>query len=202
MISADNTMISSTERMKVLGIMIDDKLNFTEHISDICIKVGRQLNVLQRLKRVLDYKSRMAIYMSCVMSNLNYCPTVWMFITKKSLDRIKNIQKRALRFVLNDYQSNYHDLLNKSEATGIKITTLCLLPIEVYKCVNDLNPKYLNDMFTIKNCPYDFRDNSILERPKSNTTKYGLKSFRNYGTTIWNLLPNNYKSAVSVILKM
>ena len=50
------------------------------------------------------------------------------------------------------------------------MTTLRLLAIEVCKCVNDLNPEYSNDMFTMKNFPYDFRDNSILERPKSNTT--------------------------------
>ena len=36
--------------MKVLGVTIDNKLNFTEHISDVCIKAGRQLNILQRLK--------------------------------------------------------------------------------------------------------------------------------------------------------
>ena len=170
MIPVDNTMISSTGGMKVLGIMIDDKLNFTEHISDVCIKTDRQLNVLRRLKRVLDYKSRMTIYKSFVTSNFNYCPIVWMFtIPRNRLTESKKNQKRALRFVLNDYQSNYHDLLNKSEATGIKITTLRLSAIEVYKCANDLNPEYLNEIFTMKNCPYDFRDNSILERPKSNT---------------------------------
>ena len=90
------------ERMKVLGITIDDKLNFCEHISNVCNKAGRQLNVLQRLKNVLDYKSRMAIYNSFVMSNFNYCPIVWMFTSKKSLEKIENIKKRALRFVLND----------------------------------------------------------------------------------------------------
>ena len=102
-----------------------------------------------------------------------------MLTTKKSLDRTKNIQKCALRLVLNDYQSSYHDLLNKSEAVEIKITTLRLLIIEGYRCVNDLNPEYLNEMFTKQKCPYDFRANSISERPKSNTTKYRLKSFRN-----------------------
>ena len=147
----------------------------------------------------LDYKSRMAIYNSFVMSNSNNCPIVWMFTSKKSLEKIENIQKRALRFVLNDYQSNYHDLLNKSEATGIKIMTLRLLAIEVYKCVNNFNPEYLNEMFTKKNCPYDLRDTCILERHKAYTTKYGLKSFRNYGAKIWNLLPNNCKSAVSLL---
>ena len=76
--------------------------------------------------------------------------------------------------------------------------TLRLSAIEVFKCVNKLNPEYLNEMFTIKKCPYNFRDTSILERFKSNTTRYGLKSFRNYGAKIWNLLPNNCKSAVSL----
>ena len=76
--------------------------------------------------------------------------------------------------------------------------TLRLLAIEVFKCANKLNPKYLNEMFTIKKCPFHFRDTSILERPTSNTTRYGLKSFRNYGANIWNLLPNNCKSFVSL----
>ena len=131
-----------------------------------------------------------------IISNFNYCPIVWMFTGKKSLDRIENIQKRALRFVLDDYGSSYHDLLIQTEVPGIKMMTLRLLAIEVFKCVNELNPKYMNEMFTIKKCPYNFRNTSILERSKSNTTRYGLKSFRNYGAKIWNLLPNNCKSAV------
>ena len=65
-----------------------------------------------------------------------------MFASKKSLKKIENIQKRNLRFVLNDYQSNYHDLLNKSEATWIKIVTLRLMATEVYKFANDFNPEY------------------------------------------------------------
>ena len=62
MIPVGNTIIPSMERMKVLGITIDDKLNFSEHISNVCIKTGRQLNVLERFKKVLVYKIRMAIY--------------------------------------------------------------------------------------------------------------------------------------------
>ena len=85
MISDGNTIISSKERMKVLGIMTDDKFNFSEHISNMCIKAGMQLHVLHRLKGVLDYKSRMAIYNSFVLSNFNYCPIVWTFTSKKSL---------------------------------------------------------------------------------------------------------------------
>ena len=132
------------------------------------------------------------------MQNFNFCLIVWMFTGKKSLDRIENIQKRAFCFVLVDYGSSYHDLLIQSEVPGIKIITFRLLAIELFKCMNELHPEYLNEMFTIKKCPYDFHDTSILERFKANTTRYGLKSFRNYGAKIWNLLPINCKSAVSL----
>ena len=100
--------------------------------------------------------------------------------------------------MLDDCRSKNHDLLIQSEVPGIKIMTLRLLAIEVFKCVNKLNPEYLNEIFTIKKCPYDFHDTSILETSNSDTTRYRLKSFPNYGAKIWNLLTNSCKSAVSL----
>ena len=99
--------------MNVLGVKIDDKLNFIEDIqmcSQRPVGIWIFFNVL---KKVLDYKSRMAIYKSFIGSNFNYRPIVWMFTCTKSLNRIENIKKRALRFVLDDYESSYHDLLTQ-----------------------------------------------------------------------------------------
>ena len=110
-VTVENISLPSSDTMKVLGIDIDDRLTFDGHISNMCIKAGRQLNVLQRLRGSLDQDSRMAIYKSFIMSNFNYCPLIWMFTSKTSLSKLENIQKRALRFVLDDYQSGYNDLL-------------------------------------------------------------------------------------------
>ena len=73
-----------------------------------------------------------------------------MFTCKKYLDRIENIKKNALRFVLDGYTWNYHDLLIQCEVSGLKNMTLHLLAIEVFKCVNKLDPEYLNEIFTIR----------------------------------------------------
>ena len=197
-IIVDNDTIDLTASMNVLGINIDDKLNFNSHVSNMCNKAGRQLNVLQRLKGSLDYASRLSIYKSFIMSNFNYCPVVWMFTSKSSLSKLEDIQRRALRFVLDDYTSNYHELLNKANVPGVKIMALRYLAIEVYKCVNGLNPKYLNDIFTIKKCKYDLRDDSLINRNKVSTTSHGLKSFKDYGAKIWNLPPESCKGAISL----
>ena len=134
-VTVENISLPSSDTMKVLGIDIDDRLTFDGHISNMCIKAGRQLNVLQRLRGSLDQDSRMAIYKSFIMSNFNYCPLIWMFISKTSLSKLENIQKRALRFVLDDYQSDYNDLLQNANVPGIKIMLLRYLAIEVFKCI-------------------------------------------------------------------
>ena len=119
-IIVENTKLESTSSIKVLGVNIDSKLNFNDHVCDMCTKAGRQLNVLQRLKGSLDFDSLMVIYKSFIISNLNNCPMVWLFTSKSSLSKLENIQKRALRFVLNDYESDYNDLLTKANVPVLR----------------------------------------------------------------------------------
>ena len=49
----------------------------------------------------------MIIVIINVMSNFSYCSLVWKFSSAQSLNYIKNLQKRVLRFSLNDYDSTY-----------------------------------------------------------------------------------------------
>ena len=98
----------------ILGITIDDKLNFNLHIDKVCLKSANQLNAFVRLKRFLGNQERKVLINSFVLSNFNYFPLVWMLTNAKSVHKIEAIQKRALRFMLNDYESSYEDLLKKS----------------------------------------------------------------------------------------
>ena len=46
----------------------------------------------------------------------------------------------------------------------MKVMTLRFLATEVYKFINGLNPKYLNDLFIVEKCNYDLRDDSVVNR--------------------------------------
>ena len=113
--------ISSTLSVKLLGVHIDDKLTFNEHINKICKSDGNQLNALIRLKSFLGLKEKDVLVNSFTYSNFNYCPLVWMLSHKKSLDKIGSLHKRALRFLLNDYVSSYEQLLEKSGKCNMNI---------------------------------------------------------------------------------
>ena len=103
-IAVDNQYIKVVSSVELLGIQIDDKLESNLHISNICRSAANQLNALFRLKRFLGYKEKMILINCYFMANFNYCPLVWMFSSASSLKKIEKLQKRALRFLYNDYE--------------------------------------------------------------------------------------------------
>ena len=88
----------SEETVKLLGIHLDFKLNFEQHISELCRKAAPQLNVLKGIKRFIGFDEKKILVQSFVYSNFDYCSLVWYFSSAKSLRKIKKIQERALRF--------------------------------------------------------------------------------------------------------
>ena len=58
------------------------------------------------------------------MANFNYCPLVWMFSSASSLKKIEKLQKRALRFLYNDYEISYEELLLKSGRETMNVNRL------------------------------------------------------------------------------
>ena len=190
--------ISFVSSIHALGICIDDKLNFNDHVDRICSKAACQVSALQRLTSVLDFPSRKAIYNSFISSHFNYCPTVWFFTTRASIQKVEHIQERALRFVLRDSSSEYNTLLYKANVDSFRLNSLKKMVIEIFKIVNEFAPSYLSTIFEMSQSPYDMRDKSRLVQPKVNSTSYGLESFKYYGSHIWNLLPMHIKSAMSL----
>ena len=65
--------------VKVLGITIDSRLNFAQHVSNSCTKATGQLNALARISRYIDETSRYMIYNSFVRGYFNFGPMVWHF---------------------------------------------------------------------------------------------------------------------------
>ncbi len=110
--------------MKLLGITIDQKHEFDKHIDNLCKNAARQINIMYRFKGIFVLKEKEIIYNTFILAHFNYCPMVWHFCGKASTKKIKLIQERALRFLLNDQKSTYHELLEKCNYTLTLTLTL------------------------------------------------------------------------------
>ena len=76
-INIDQKEIKAVSKVRLLGIEIDEKLNFNHHTNNFCKSVSNQLNALIRLKHLLGFKERKVLANTFVMSNFNYCSLVW-----------------------------------------------------------------------------------------------------------------------------
>jgi hypothetical protein len=111
---------------------------------------------------------------------------------------MEKIQGRALRFVYQDYLSSYELLLLRGNHSMLYINRLRSMAVEVFKALNDYSPEYIKDMFEIKDINYNLRTAVSLKQPKYNSITHGFNSFRYKGTKIWNDLPHEIKSCLSL----
>ena len=183
-ITINNSNVSAVPLIKILGVNMDEHMKFKEHVSSMALKAGRQINALQCFHKCLDFLSRMAIYKSLILANFNYCPPVWVFVNKADFDLLERVKKRALRFIHNDFVSDKRLLLEHSNDIFIHLVTMRCLALEVFKCMNGLNPSYIKDLFEMNMDTYDLRDNKKRVQPRVKTTLYGLQTIRYYGIHI------------------
>ena len=190
--------IEFEKHVKLLGINIDNTLKFDVHVDSVCKKASRQVNALMRLSGTLDTDIKLQMYRAFILSNFNYCPLVWMFCGQGSVKKIERLQCRALRFTFNDFTSSYEQLLENSNEPSLSISRIRLLAIEVYKCVNELAPSYLCELFEKHDIPYELRDSNKLTQKAYKTVTHGFRSFSYAGTRLWNSMPPHVKSSISL----
>ena len=136
----DNQVIKSVSSVELLGIQIDDKLNFNLHISKICKSAANQLNALIRLKQFFSFHAKEVLVNSYIISNFSYSPLVWMLSSAQSVNKIEDLQKRASPFLYDNFETSNEDLLSKGGKSTINFRRLRSLCVEIYKTLNDLNP--------------------------------------------------------------
>jgi hypothetical protein len=197
-LSIDDVTIKTSDEVRLLGITIDSKLNFDKHVKLLCNKASRQLKILFRFKSLLGKHEKERMFKTFILSNFNFCPVVWNFCSKTSARKIEKIQERALRFLTGYEISNYTLLLKETGYKTMHLSRMKCIVIEVFKCLYDLNPEFMNDMFIVKETKFNLRDPSILIVPRFKTIMYGKKTFQYYGAHLWNRLPPNYKECLTI----
>ena len=93
-IGVANMTIMSEEKVKLLGIHIDSRLNFDYHISQLCKKDGKKLLALTRVFKYMGISQRKLIANAFIMSQFSYCPLIWMFHSQAMELRINRTHEK------------------------------------------------------------------------------------------------------------
>ena len=187
----------STTQIILLGIKIDWKLKFNQHVNMLCDKANSKVGAMSRIRTKLTLDQKILLYNSFILSQFGYCTNVWAFHGKTVDKRINSIQKRSLRAIYDEFNLDLGQLLQKGNHVTVHHNNIRRLIIKVYQCLNNENPEILNGIFQRITSHYGLRINNLLKLPRTNTLTYGIDSFAYRGSTTWNMLPDYLKNCSS-----
>ena len=98
----DNIEVERVNSARILVVMIQNNINWCEHVTKILKKAGKRLCMLRLLKRAnADTKTLSTVYTTVIRPVLEYACQVWHFnISGYLSDDIERVQRRALRIIL------------------------------------------------------------------------------------------------------
>jgi len=97
--------------MKDLGVIIDCKLQFQDHIKQRINKAYIMLGILKRNFKEMDVASIISLYKVFVRSHLEYAESVWNPHYMYLIDDLEKVQKQASKILRQCRRLNYQQRL-------------------------------------------------------------------------------------------
>lgn len=199
----NNFPLSVAEKIKNLGLIIDNDFRFKSHVSSVIKKCYVALKILYSNHLILNFKLRKKLCELLVMPFIYYCFVIY-YPCLDSVDkyRLQKIQNNCCRFIFN---------LRKYDHVSDKILELKWLKVDklfvyhfatfVYRLFLTSEPAYLRIKFHCRrsthNANIDLRNVEQLSMPKFRTTLY-QRSFVYNTVKIYNRLYELFKTSKSV----
>jgi len=181
----DNCALNRINNIKYLGVIIDHKLNWCEHIAYVKNKVSKGVGIIYKARRVLSKKSLVNLYHSYIFPYLIYCIEVWGCAAKTHLHPLFLTQKKIVRLItFSPYLAHTEPIFHNLLILPLDKLIFHRIGILMYKLSNGMLPEVLNRLYK-KNSEihsYNTRNCNLLRIPK------GTLNFTNVSARLWNTI--------------
>ena len=174
---------------KDLGVIFSYNFNWTDHYKTITTKAYQILGLIRCTFRVNCIEAKKQLYISLVRSQIMYCSQIWRPQLIRDITTLERVQRRATKFILNDYISSYKSRLQQLNLLLLMYTYELNDLIFLIKSLNTST-----DNFDIRNF-ISFNTNSTrsgshlkLRHPRTLSTSHHHFYF-NRIVRLWNHLP-------------
>ena len=128
---------------KFLGVWIDSKLKWNEHVNQLVLKLKRNQHLLKKSKNMLSLHAKKILYFLHIQSHITYCLSIWgNLLNRSQLDHIRKQQLKCATLIARNVPLNRFGILCidnliklENYKFGYKMARH-LLPSEIVKCVN------------------------------------------------------------------
>ena len=175
---------------KFLGVTIDEKLNFKQHIDLISKKVSKSIGIIYKLNSYLPKSKLVSLYYTFIYPYLLYCNVVWGGTFSTHLEPLFRLQKRAIR-VINKVGYLEHTNPLFFENKILKLYDIHKLQLAIYVYKLDSRDIYL------RTHDHHTRNRTDLVPSYARLTST-QKSVSFSAISFWNTLPDHIKTSQSL----
>ena len=189
-IKIDNTPIEQVQSTKFLGVIINSRLSWEDHIKAVRNKISKSLGILYKIRYNLSSDTLLSLYQTLIRPYFDYCNIVWASESTVSLNKLFRLQKKAVRIItFSRWNSHSNPLFTRLRLLTVfdinKYQVCCF----VYKALNGLLPTQFQYLFDLnKNIHSHFTRQNMNIHVLSCRTKTRQYSIKIFGTKLWNSL--------------
>jgi hypothetical protein len=197
-----NAEIERVTKTKYLGLILDEKLSWNEHIEYIKTKIRPFISMLRRTSYLLPSTTRLSVYHSHIHCHLSYLISVWGYTGSTRLEELTRFQNKAIRLIYwQEYRQGLStdDLYKKYNILKLPLLMKFESMMSIYKLKSGLLRSNL--IFPLSSDVHTYltrnRSNMYLPNPRTNYLK---RSIFFEGIVSFNALPNEIKILPNLII--
>ena len=99
----DSTTLQIKSTHRELGVVMSENLRWSEHYQSMLAKAYKLLGLIRSVASTYCPLAKKVRYISLIRSKITYCSPVWRPYLLVDIRTLENIQRRATKFVLNDF---------------------------------------------------------------------------------------------------
>lgn len=196
-LNINDNQINTVNVAKNLGLFLDSKLRFHEHIARTVKKCYSALKILYTNVSIINFKIRKKMVETLVLSIINYCITVYYpCLDKITQYRLQKIQNSCCRFIFGLKKfDRVSEKINQLGWLNISNTFNLHMSVFVHRLFLTSSPSYLREKLIYRREIHNvnIRFPSTLSLPKFRSAIF-TRSFTYNACTIYNTLKNEFKS--------
>lgn len=193
----NDILIERVESVKIVGLAVDEQLNFSNHISKIKQRITPFVAKLFRIRRFISEEAALKLYYAHVYSHLIFMNAIWSVAPSYLIESLGVIQRRALRTVFKkDRLCHNHELFNEN-LLPLSLINIMHENIVLFKMNHNLmkNNVYLPTVNMIHGHDTRSKSNFACHSAVSSTAQ---KNFYARATKSYNDLPHYVKKFHSI----
>ena len=142
--------IGMVESTKLLGVYLDSRLSWCNHIEYIKDKISHGIGIICKSRKYLNQSTLISLYYAFIYPYLNYCVEVWVNTYKTYTDPLLRLQKIVLCIITGSAKFSHTAVLS-SELHIQKLEQIyyCTVQMFMYRYYNNLLPDIFCDFFKL-----------------------------------------------------